>query len=134
MTMARTEHERGTRYMRLRRHGVDAPPTSIAIDDDHSDYGSDLDERLVHELLSQAETDASKHLVPESVEEDASAVTVARVPKRPSAEQDDEEYFTALEEQVLDTSPVALESDAAVVYAPPKRRWFAAAQGDWLTR
>jgi len=136
MTMANPENDPNIRYIRLRRHGMAALETSVAIDDELSDYGSDFDtdgEQLVNELLSQAETDSSQYLVLESIEEDASAVTVAHIPKIQPVEQDDEEYFTALEDQGVLEVPSSAGQRVSAIRASQKRRYRAAEEEDWLT-
>ncbi len=129
MTMANSEYDQNIRYIHLRRHGMAASETSILIDDKVSDYGSDFDsdgEQLVNELLSQAETDSSQYLILESIEEDAAAVTVAHIPKIQPVDQDEEQYFTALEDQQALEVPSSAGQRVSAVRASQKRTCYVA--------
>ena len=84
-----------------------ASPTAVAsgataVTDSPSDYGSDLDEEIVLDLLAEIEGVSVEPLVLEPLEDHESQQILARVPlfsSQVSTKTEGTQYFSALEEQ-----------------------------------
>jgi len=78
---------------------------AIASAETQSDYGSDIDEETITNLLNEIESDSVKPLVLENIEEHELEQCLLRIPlfsSQGSVKTESTHYFSAVEEQLLE--------------------------------
>lgn len=91
------------------KNGMDPSPSpaaeAIALAEARSDYGSDIDEEALQELLIELEGISVEPLLLEALEEHESHGTVVHIPvfsSQGSTKTESTQYYSAVEEQLLE--------------------------------